>query len=95
MSKWVRLSLQHIGVLRQLIPTVGQSGLRNSSSMQNIRQIIRESLAVKLFLRIVSQGNIVVCIISTHPLCEDIVWAVLYDVQVLVVGNSFHWCEVI
>ena len=94
-NKWVRLSLHHIGVLRQLILTVGQSGLAKSSSRQNIRQIVRQNLALKLSLRIVSQGNIVVCIISARPFCEDMVRAGLYDVEVLVVTSSLHWCEVI
>ena len=91
MNKWIRLSLHHIGVLRQLLLSVGQSGLRKSSSRQNIRQ----DLAVKLFLRIASQGNTVVCIISARSFCEDMVRALLYDVEVLVVANCLHWCEVI
>ena len=96
MNTWVRLSPpHHIGVLRRLILTVGQSGLRKSSSRQNIQLIILQNLALKLFLRIVSQCNTVVCIISTHPSCEDIVRVVLYYVDVLVVVNSLHWCEFI
>ena len=54
-------------------------------------QVMWQKLPVKFCRRIVSQGNVVVCIIMTRPFCEDIVWAVLYYVEVLVVVNSFHW----